>query len=103
MISTYEIPPAGVSMLSTERLPVSVLKLTERFLAKIDKLSIMGNEYMRSCLYCPFLTFSRVRSFDNTRRETIQFHTPLTLIVGYNGSGKTVRMPLVLLIDKTTD
>ncbi|KAJ5570061.1 uncharacterized protein N7459_009491 [Penicillium hispanicum] len=30
-----------------------------------------------------------VRSFDNTRSETIQFHTPLTLIVGYNGSGKT--------------
>ncbi|KAL2848540.1 AAA domain-containing protein [Aspergillus pseudoustus] len=32
---------------------------------------------------------SSVRSFDNTRSETIQFHTPLTLIVGYNGSGKT--------------
>ena len=31
----------------------------------------------------------RVRSFDNIRSETIQFHTPLTLIVGYNGSGKT--------------
>ncbi|KAJ5496081.1 hypothetical protein N7539_001197, partial [Penicillium diatomitis] len=30
-----------------------------------------------------------VRSFDNTRSETIQFQTPLTLIVGYNGSGKT--------------
>ncbi|KAL9122688.1 MAG: hypothetical protein Q9187_000760 [Circinaria calcarea] len=30
-----------------------------------------------------------IRSFDNTRAETIQFHTPLTLIVGYNGSGKT--------------
>ncbi|KAJ9646443.1 DNA repair protein rad50 [Coniosporium apollinis] len=30
-----------------------------------------------------------VRSFDNQRSETIQFHTPLTLIVGYNGSGKT--------------
>ncbi|KAI9768871.1 MAG: DNA repair protein rad50 [Geoglossum umbratile] len=40
--------------------------------AKIDKLSILG-----------------VRSFDNTRSETIQFHSPLTLIVGYNGSGKT--------------
>ncbi|TKA73689.1 hypothetical protein B0A49_04328 [Cryomyces minteri] len=39
---------------------------------KIDKLSILG-----------------VRSFDNTRSETIQFHTPLTLIVGLNGSGKT--------------
>ncbi|CAD6566561.1 MAG: DNA repair protein rad50 [Alectoria sarmentosa] len=41
-------------------------------LTKIDKLSIMG-----------------VRSFDNAHPETIQFHTPLTLIVGYNGSGKT--------------
>ncbi|PYH42075.1 MRX complex DNA-binding subunit [Aspergillus saccharolyticus JOP 1030-1] len=41
-------------------------------MSKIDKLSILG-----------------VRSFDNTRSETIQFHTPLTLIVGYNGSGKT--------------
>ncbi|KAH0559545.1 hypothetical protein GP486_003937 [Trichoglossum hirsutum] len=40
--------------------------------AKIDKLSILG-----------------VRSFDNARSETIQFHSPLTLIVGYNGSGKT--------------
>lgn len=35
----------------------------------------------------------RVRSFDNIRSETIQFHTPLTLIVGYNGSGKTVGIP----------
>ncbi|KAK8239094.1 hypothetical protein HDK77DRAFT_463055 [Phyllosticta capitalensis] len=30
-----------------------------------------------------------VRSFDNRVSETIQFFTPLTLIVGYNGSGKT--------------
>ncbi|KAI9682225.1 MAG: DNA repair protein rad50 [Caeruleum heppii] len=30
-----------------------------------------------------------IRSFDNTRSETIQFRTPLTLIVGSNGSGKT--------------
>ncbi|KAL4865685.1 hypothetical protein BDV12DRAFT_174124 [Aspergillus spectabilis] len=35
------------------------------------------------------LSILGVRSFDNTRSETIQFHTPLTLIVGYNGSGKT--------------
>ncbi|KAI9730367.1 MAG: DNA repair protein rad50 [Cirrosporium novae-zelandiae] len=34
-------------------------------------------------------SFTSVRSFDNTRSETIQFHTPLTLIVGHNGSGKT--------------
>ncbi|KAK6340190.1 DNA repair protein rad50 [Orbilia blumenaviensis] len=39
---------------------------------KIDKLAILG-----------------IRSFDNTRQETIAFHAPLTLIVGYNGSGKT--------------
>lgn len=41
-------------------------------MSQIDKLSILG-----------------IRSFDNTRSETIQFHAPLTLIVGYNGSGKT--------------
>ncbi|MCJ1400033.1 DNA repair protein rad50 [Xylographa trunciseda] len=39
---------------------------------KIDKLLILG-----------------VRSFDNAHPEAIQFNTPLTLIVGYNGSGKT--------------
>lgn len=42
--------------------------------ALIDKLSVLG-----------------IRSFDNTRSETIQFYSPLTLIVGMNGSGKTVR------------
>ncbi|BFZ64098.1 DNA repair protein rad50 [Saitoella coloradoensis] len=41
-------------------------------MSSIDKLSIMG-----------------VRSFDNQVRETIQFYSPLTLIVGHNGSGKT--------------
>ncbi|KAI5863036.1 putative RAD50 protein [Durotheca rogersii] len=41
-------------------------------MSKIDKLSISG-----------------VRSFSPLSRETIQFYTPLTLIVGYNGSGKT--------------
>jgi DNA repair protein RAD50 len=41
-------------------------------MSKIDKLSILG-----------------VRSFDNTRGETIQFYSPLTLVVGLNGSGKT--------------
>ncbi|TAQ90742.1 hypothetical protein B7494_g906 [Chlorociboria aeruginascens] len=46
--------------------------------SKIDKLQILG-----------------IRSFDNqpadirARGETITFNTPLTLIVGYNGSGKT--------------
>lgn len=41
-------------------------------MSRIDKLSILG-----------------VRSFDNTRGETIQFYSPLTLVVGFNGSGKT--------------
>ncbi|KAK5170919.1 DNA repair protein rad50 [Saxophila tyrrhenica] len=41
-------------------------------MSKIEKLSILG-----------------VRSFDNVRSETIQLSTPLTLIVGLNGSGKT--------------
>lgn len=41
-------------------------------MAMVNKLSILG-----------------VRSFDNTRSETIIFKPPLTLIVGSNGSGKT--------------
>lgn len=32
-----------------------------------------------------------VRSFDEKRINAIQFFSPLTLIVGTNGSGKTVR------------
>ncbi|KAK9470428.1 uncharacterized protein V1510DRAFT_432119 [Dipodascopsis tothii] len=43
-----------------------------RRLSSIQKLSIQG-----------------VRSFDSAQRETIHFYTPLTLIVGHNGSGKT--------------
>ena len=41
-------------------------------MSKIDKLQILG-----------------IRSFDNQHSETIQFLSPLTLVVGYNGSGKT--------------
>ncbi|TGJ85129.1 hypothetical protein E0Z10_g3646 [Xylaria hypoxylon] len=41
-------------------------------MSKIDKLSIIG-----------------VRSFGHIERQNIAFFTPLTLIVGYNGSGKT--------------
>ncbi|KAI0912823.1 AAA domain-containing protein [Ustulina deusta] len=41
-------------------------------MSKIDKLSIVG-----------------VRSFGHLERQNIAFFTPLTLIVGYNGSGKT--------------
>ena len=84
---THEILLAGVSV------AVHVLymsHLTKPHLAKIDKLSITGWENMLLCIAVPLLTRFRVRSFDNGRQETIQFHTPLTLIVGYNGSGKTV-------------
>ncbi|KAK9476704.1 AAA domain-containing protein [Lipomyces japonicus] len=41
-------------------------------MSSIEKLAIQG-----------------IRSFDNSHRETIHFYTPLTLIVGHNGSGKT--------------
>jgi DNA repair protein RAD50 len=41
-------------------------------MSRIEKLSILG-----------------VRSFGTLGQETIAFNTPLTLIVGYNGSGKT--------------
>jgi DNA repair protein RAD50 len=41
-------------------------------MSKIDKLQILG-----------------IRSFDNQHGETIKFLSPLTLVVGYNGSGKT--------------
>ncbi|KAJ2982111.1 hypothetical protein NUW58_g6513 [Xylaria curta] len=41
-------------------------------MSKIDKLSISG-----------------IRSFSHLERQNIGFFTPLTLIVGYNGSGKT--------------
>lgn len=41
-------------------------------MSSIQQLSILG-----------------VRSFDNQHSEIIKFHTPLTLIVGLNGSGKT--------------
>ncbi|KIW09030.1 uncharacterized protein PV09_00923 [Verruconis gallopava] len=41
-------------------------------MSMIDKLQILG-----------------VRSFDNKKGEIIKFYSPLTLIVGFNGSGKT--------------
>ena len=44
-------------------------------MSRIEKLSILG-----------------VRSFGPQHQETIAFNSPLTLIVGYNGSGKTVRL-----------
>lgn len=79
---------------------------TKHHLAKIDKLSITGYENMLLSVAVPLLTSFSVRSFDNGRPETIQFHTPLTLIVGYNGSGKTVCIYLdamVSLLSRFTD
>lgn len=35
------------------------------------------------------LTVQGIRSFHPGNREIISLYTPLTLIVGYNGSGKT--------------
>lgn len=57
--------------------------------ARIDKLAIIGYPPFLKHIPLSNLTPDRIRSFDNTRTETIQFQTPLTLIVGYNGSGKT--------------
>jgi DNA repair protein RAD50 len=37
------------------------------------------------------LLIQGVRSFGPDHPEVIEFYTPLTLIVGHNGSGKTVR------------
>ena len=50
-------------------------------MSKIEKLSVRG-----------------VRSFGPVNSETISFNTPLTLIVGYNGSGKTVRRSLLAAV-----
>ena len=44
-------------------------------MSKIDRMMIQG-----------------IRSFGPEKGETIVFATPLTLIVGWNGSGKTVRV-----------
>lgn len=35
------------------------------------------------------LRIAGIRSFSSNEHQVIRFHTPLTLIVGYNGSGKT--------------
>lgn len=43
-------------------------------MAELDKLLIQG-----------------IRSFDPTNYTVIEFFTPLTVIVGTNGAGKTVR------------
>ena len=45
-------------------------------MSKVDRMMIQG-----------------IRSFGPEKGETIVFNTPLTLIVGWNGSGKTVCGP----------
>jgi DNA repair protein RAD50 len=54
-------------------------------MSSIDKMSIQG-----------------IRSFgpNDTQKQIIQFFTPLTLILGPNGTGKTVsiRIPAILEI-----
>ncbi|MBW0467450.1 hypothetical protein O181_007165 [Austropuccinia psidii MF-1] len=47
-------------------------KLDSTKMSSIDKLAIRG-----------------IRSFDNQSMAVMQFYSPLTVIVGYNGSGKT--------------
>jgi predicted ATPase len=46
---------------------------SDNYRASLDKLAIRG-----------------IRSFDDKRLEVIQFFAPVTVIVGQNGSGKTV-------------
>ena len=41
-------------------------------MSQLEKLAVLG-----------------IRSFDNSKAESLKFETPLTLIVGLNGSGKT--------------
>ena len=50
-----------------------VASYTTAIMSKIDRMMIQG-----------------IRSFGPEKGETIVFTTPLTLIVGWNGSGKTV-------------
>lgn len=49
-------------------------------MSRIEKLSILG-----------------VRSFSPHEQQAIAFNTPLTLIVGYNGSGKTVGLCVAVI------
>ncbi|KAE9368825.1 hypothetical protein N431DRAFT_470511 [Stipitochalara longipes BDJ] len=53
-------------------LPSQTVKESEISRSQIEKLRIQG-----------------IRSFDNRTPQYIEFHAPLTLIVGFNGSGKT--------------
>lgn len=55
--------------------PSLPLQLTRR--AALNKLAIRG-----------------IRSFDDKHVQVIEFYSPLTVIVGHNGSGKTVSYPL---------
>ncbi|KAI9724717.1 MAG: DNA repair protein rad50 [Chrysothrix sp. TS-e1954] len=63
---------------------MQVLTLARVQSAKRRQRRLIGSPFL-----APPSNSSSVRAFDNTRTENIQFYTPLTLIVGYNGSGKT--------------
>jgi DNA repair ATPase RecN len=39
------------------------------------------------------LMISGIRSFGQDEAQVLNFYTPLTIIVGHNGAGKTVRNP----------
>ncbi len=61
-------------------------------LASIERLNIIGYAVCLSCLPSALtIPAFRVRSFDHRGTgQRIDFKAPLTLIVGYNGYGKTV-------------
>lgn len=46
-----------------------------------------------------------IRSFDDKQASVIEFYTPVTVIVGHNGSGKTVRVfhSYLLPLNSVTD
>jgi len=50
------------------------------------------------------LAIRGIRSFDDKHVQVIEFYSPLTVIVGHNGSGKTVStlVPLATLPGSTT-
>ena len=59
-------------------------------------LYVMSSEQLRvACLLCSVLLLQMlikgIRSFAPENNAAIEFYKPLTLIVGSNGAGKTVR------------
>lgn len=66
-------------------------------MSSIDKLLIQGTWPLwgveHSCDYLASIPHAGIRSFGvrEEDKSVIQFYTPLTLITGQNGAGKTVR------------